>query len=159
MNREAPRYDHHPLMFRAHPIGFIALIVMIVGPVLALMVCHDTLTQEQFGGMPPLILLVLSAMGLLSMMYWLAMARSTRLRITGNELHFEEGLLHKHHVDLHTNQIRAVKVAQGPINRWLQIGRIAVYTTGDRPELVAYGMPYPHFVRDYIRAQQRAAGS
>ncbi|TVP79813.1 PH domain-containing protein [Thioalkalivibrio sp.] len=142
-------YDSHPAMFRNHPLGYLILLLLIILPVVALL-----LFREQIAGMgdfPPALLLAATGLGMLIMLYWYMKTRATRLRITGDEVHLEEGLLSKHHVDLHVGQIRAVRVFQGVLDRVFRVGRIEVFTTGDQPEFVVGGLPNPHRVRDLVR--------
>jgi len=148
-NDTQPHYDSHPAMFRNHPLGYLFVLLLIIAPVVLLL-----MFREQIAGMgdfPPALLLAATGLGILIMLYWFLKTRATRLRITGDEVHLEEGLLSKHHVDLHVNQIRAVRVHQSFLDRVFRVGQIEVYTTGDQPEFVVGGMPGPHRVRDHVR--------
>ncbi|TVP92685.1 MAG: PH domain-containing protein [Thioalkalivibrio sp.] len=148
-NDNQASYDSHPAMFRNHPLGYLIILVLIILPFVLLV-----LFREQIAGMgdfPPALLLGATGLGILILLYWFLKTRATRLRITGDEVHLEEGLLSKHHVDLHVSQIRAVRVSQGFLDRVFRVGRIEVFTTGDQPEFVVAGMPRPHNVRDHVR--------
>jgi uncharacterized membrane protein YdbT with pleckstrin-like domain len=151
-NATQPNYDAHPAMFRNHPLGYIILLLLIILPVVLLL-----MFREQFAGMgdfPPALLLAATGLGILIMLYCFLNTRATRLSITGDEVHLEEGLLSKRHIDLHVNQIRAVRVYQSFLNRVFRVGQIEIYTTGDQPELVVGGMPGPHRVRDHVRSRR-----
>jgi len=148
-NDSQTNYDSHPAMFRNHPLGYLFVLLLIIVPVVLLLLFRDQIAG--MGDFPPALLLAATGLGILIMLYWYLKTRATRLRITGDEVHLEEGLLSKRHVDLHVNQIRAVRVYQSFSDRVFRVGQIEVYTTGDQPELVVGGMPSPHHVRDHVR--------
>ncbi len=155
MTNHSPDYDTHPAMFRNHPLGFVLMLLLILVPVVALVMFRGEIAQ--MGDFPPAMLLGATALGFLIFLYWFVKTRATRLRITGDEVHLEEGLLSKHHVDLHVSQIRAVRVYQGFLDRVFRVGRIEVYTTGDEPEFTANGMPNPHWLREHVRNRRESA--
>jgi uncharacterized membrane protein YdbT with pleckstrin-like domain len=148
-NENRTAYDAHPAMFRNHPLGYLIVLLLIILPVVALVLFREQIAN--MGDFPPALLLAATGFGILIMFYWYLKTRATRLRIIGDEVHLEEGLLSKHHVDLHVGQIRAVRVFQGLLNRAFRVGRIEIFTTGDQPEFVVGGMPNPHRVRDLVR--------
>ena len=150
-NEDLPGYDSHPAMFRNHPIGYLGLWVLIVAPVVVLLMWRNEL--REWGGFPPAMLLAATGLGILMLFYWFLKTRATRLRITGDQVHLEEGLLSKNHVELHISQVRAVRVYQGFLDRVLRVGRIEIFTAGDDPEFIVTGMPSPHLVRDLVRNQ------
>jgi uncharacterized membrane protein YdbT with pleckstrin-like domain len=154
-NHDAAGYDAHPAMFRNHPLGFLLLLALILAPVLALLMFRDEIVA--LGEFPPALLLGATGLGIVIFLYWYLKTRATRLRITGDQVHLEEGLLSKHHIDLQVQQIRAVRVYQGLLDRIFRVGRIEVFTTGDSPEFVVAGMPDPHWVRDHVRNRREAA--
>lgn len=154
-NQNVVHYDGHPAMFRNHPLGFLLLLVLIVAPVVALLLYRDAIVA--LGEFPPALLLGATGLGVVIFLYWYLKTRSTHLRITGDQVHLEEGLLSKHHVDLQVQQIRAVRVYQGLLDRIFRVGRIEVYTTGDSPEFTVGGMPSPHRVRDHVRNRSETA--
>jgi uncharacterized membrane protein YdbT with pleckstrin-like domain len=122
-----PALDVRPAMFRNHPIGFVLSVILI----------------PAFG------------LGIVILMIWFLKTRAVRLRIDGAQVHLEEGLLSKSHIDLDIGQVRAVNVRQSFGNRLFGVGEIAVFTTGDKPEFTVKGIPDPHRVREYL--SQRAA--
>ncbi|MCA1788289.1 MAG: PH domain-containing protein [Thioalkalivibrio sp.] len=142
-------YDSHPAMFRNHPLGYLIVLLLIIVPVVALVLFRERIVA--MGDFPPAMLLAATGLGIVIMLYWYLKTRATRLRVTGEEVHLEEGLLSKHHIDLHVGQIRAVRVFQGLTDRVFRVGRIEVFTTGDQPEFVVRGLPNPHKVRDHVR--------
>ena len=148
-NDHQTAYDSHPAMFRNHPLGYLVVLLLIIVPVVALVLFRERIAG--MGDFPPAMLLAATGLGIVIMLYWYLKTRATRLRVTGEEVHLEEGLLSKHHIDLHVGQIRAVRVFQGLTDRVFRVGRIEVFTTGDQPEFVVKGLPDPHKVRDHVR--------
>ncbi len=149
------RYDRHPVMFRNRPISFLILCLMLVLPVAALIQFRAEIMEH--GPTAAIILLVLTAVSFFILLIWFARTRATRLRVSGDEIHLEEGLLSKRHVDLHVAQIRTVRVMQGFWERILRVGQIEVFTTGDNPEFTVKGMPSPHWIRDFVRKRRATA--
>jgi uncharacterized membrane protein YdbT with pleckstrin-like domain len=93
------------------------------------------------------------------LLYWFVKTRAKRLRITGDQVHLERGLLSKRHVELDVGQIRAVRVYQTFFDRIFRVGRIEIFTTGDDPEFVISGMPDPDRVRDHVRSHLESPSS
>jgi membrane protein YdbS with pleckstrin-like domain len=148
-NEDLPDYDEHPVMFRNQPLGYIGVWVLILAPVLALLVYRKEIAE--MGNFPPAMLLAVTGFGLVILLYWFVKTRAKRLRITGDQVHLERGLLSKSHVELDVGQIRAVRVYQTFFDRIFRVGRIEIFTTGDDPEFVIAGMPDPDRVRDHVR--------
>ena len=148
-NEQLPAYDDHPTMFRNQPLGYIGIWILILAPVLALLMYRAEIAE--MGGFPPAMLLAATGFGFVILLYWFVQTRATRLRITGDKVHLERGLLSKRHVELNVGQIRAVRVYQNFFDRIVRVGRIEIFTTGDDPEFVVAGMPDPSRVRDHVR--------
>jgi uncharacterized membrane protein YdbT with pleckstrin-like domain len=129
MGTPEPQIDAHPAMFRNHPVLFVLSIVLI----------------PAFG------------LGILVLLVWFVRTRAVRLRVDANQVHLEEGLLSKSHVDLDIDQVRAVNVRQSFGNRLFGVGEIAVFTTGDKPEFTVKGIPDPHRVREFLRKPSNEA--
>jgi len=144
-----PEYDEHPVMFRNHPWGFIGVWVLILAPVLALLLYRNQIAE--MGDFPPAMLLAATGFGMAILLYWFVKTRAKRLRINGDQVHLERGLLSKSHIELDVGQIRAVRVYQSFFDRIFRVGRIEIFTTGDDPEFVISGMPGPSRVRDHVR--------
>ncbi len=146
---ELTAYDDHPAMFRNQPLGYVGVWILILAPVVALLMYREEIAE--MGHFPPAMLLAATGFGILILLYWFVTTRATRLRITGDQVHLERGLLSKHHVELNISQVRAVRVYQNVLDRIFRVGRIEIYTTGDDPEFVVAGMPDPNRVRDHVR--------
>lgn len=147
-----PSYDAHPAMFRNHPLGFVGVWLLILAPTPLLLLYREEIAL--YGDFPPLFLLGLTGLGMLILMYWYLQTRVTRLRVEGEEIHLEEGLFSKQHVDLTVAQIRAVRVYQDFLDRIFRVGQIEIFTTGDSPEFTVSGLPDPHRVREIIRQRR-----
>lgn len=121
------KYSEHPSMFRNNPLGFILAILLI--PV---------------------------AIGILILLWWYLQCKSTKLEFNGNDLILEKGLLSKERMELDVRRIRSVNVYQSFFNRIFGVGKIAIFTAGDNPEIEVAGLPRPHDLRELIKAQQGA---
>lgn len=149
-------YDRHPVMFRNRPVSFSLLWLMLLAPLVVLIMYRDEVTGHEYGPVGAIALLATTVVAFLLLLSWFAKTRSTRLRIGGDEIHLEEGLLSKRHVDLHVAQVRTVRVVQGFLERIFRVGQIEVFTTGDLPEFTVKGMPSPNWVREFVRNRRSA---
>lgn len=122
------QYSEHPAMWKNSPLGVIFCVIAI----------------PAFG------------LGLLLLLIWFASTRSMKLVIDGRDIILEQGLLSKSRTELNAATIRTVKVSQSLFNRMFGVGKVEIFTAGDKPEIVAGGMPNPHKVRDLIKALQAA---
>jgi len=120
-------YDANPAMFKSNPLGFILAVLLI----------------PAFG------------LGILILLYWYIQTKSVRLRISGDDIELERGLLSKSRTDLDLRKIRSVHVNQSLLQRMFGVGNMEVYTTGDEPEFTLTGMPDPNDVRNYIKERGR----
>lgn len=147
-------YDRHPVMFRNRPFSFMLLWVFLIVPPIALIVFREALmANDKIGAF---VVLAFIPVALLSLLIWFAKTRATRLRISEDQIHLEEGLLNKRHVDLHVRQIRTVRVQQDLLERVLRVGQVEVFTTGDNPEFLVKGMPNPHWIREFVRKRRES---
>jgi uncharacterized membrane protein YdbT with pleckstrin-like domain len=156
-NPASASYDSRPAMFRNHPVWFLALWVLLIAPVVVLLLFRDEVLAVHSA--LAIALLVLSASCGLALAVWYLSKRATRLRIHDGEIHLEEGLLNKRHIDLRIAQVRAVHVSQSYLDRLMRVGQIDIYTTGDNAEVRVRGMAAPHRVRELIRQHQRENGA
>lgn len=117
------QYSEHPAMFKNHPLGFIIA-----------------------------VLLVPVAVGIIILLWWYLQCKSTKLEFVGNDLVLEEGLLSKSRTELNVERIRTVNVYQSFFNRIFGVGKIAIYTAGDDPEIEVAGLPNPNDLRELIKA-------
>lgn len=119
-------YAEHPVMFKNNPIGFIASILLV--PV--------------FG------------IGLLILLYWHLMNKSSKLTVTENEILYEEGLLSKTRSEINMESVRTIRVSQTFFQRIFGVGSVEIFTAGDNAEILAKGLPDPNKVRELVKMGQ-----
>lgn len=114
-------YEAHPPMFRNNPVGFVLSVVLIA-----------------------------AAVGILILLVWYVKTRAEKLTITREDLRYERGILSKSRSEVRLTGIRSVTVHQSLFQRMFGTGDIEIYTAGDRPEIIAKGIPDPNEVREII---------
>lgn len=97
------------------------------------------------------VILIPIGVGIIILLAWYLSCKATKLEIIGNDVILETGLLSKDRTELQMSAIRTVKVSQSFFNRIFGVGKISIYTAGDRPEIVANGIPDPHEFRRLIK--------
>ena len=107
------KYTANPVMFRNNPLGFILAVILIAA----------------FG------------LGILILLWWYLVCKSTKLSVFENEVLFEKGLLSKERSEVNISSIRTIRVRQSFFN----------------PEFVAAGLPDPNRVRELIKQKQGSA--
>jgi len=117
-------YRAHPPMFRNNPFGFIVS-----------------------------VLLMGAALGALILLVWYVRTRSERLTITPEKLRYERGLLSKTRNEVRLSAIRSIRVTQSLFQKLFGTGDIAVFATGDSPEVTIKGIPDPHEIRELLTAR------
>jgi uncharacterized membrane protein YdbT with pleckstrin-like domain len=120
--------DTRPKMFRSEPITFVIALILIMA----------------YG------------LGLLILFAWWIRTLGERLTVTETEIVMERGILSKSRTEIAIGGVRTVDVHQSLFNRMFDTGKVAVFTAGDKPEIVVSGIESPNAVRDVIRAQQAA---
>lgn len=121
LHEEEPRYEEHPAMFRANPLGFIVLCILI--PV------------------------VIGAIGLFA---WYLGVLSNRMRVDGHTVLMRRGLLSKRIKEIQIRKIRLVEIDQTFFQRITNCGTVRIYGTGDAPEIVMNALPRPYEIKDAI---------
>jgi membrane protein YdbS with pleckstrin-like domain len=117
----AGSYFASPVMFRAHPLAF----------VLAL-------------------LLTPAIIGVVILIVWAIVSRTTSLEIDHDTVRFETGVFSKDRRALSRKAIRTVRVTQTLLNRMLNVGSIEIFTAGDVPEIRAVSMYQPNEIRELL---------
>ena len=79
------------------------------------------------------------------------------MRFTVSPTHLElgTGVLWRQRINIAIGQVRRVSGGAGPIERMLGIGTIAVWTTGDYPEIVVHGVIGAREVEQGVKTMQR----
>ena len=118
--------DTRPKMFRGDPVAFLIALILILA----------------YG------------LGLLILFAWWIRTLGERLTVTETEIIMERGILSKSRTEIAIGGVRSVDVHQSLFNRMFDTGKIAVFTAGDKPEIVVAGIESPNQVRDAIRRRQ-----
>jgi len=144
-------YDAHPSLIRSRPFGTVLALLMVVGGIAVALFGR--------GLMPPLPAEVpagalgigLFGVGFLLLLSWSIAVRMDRLQIKDGEIVWTHGLISKQYTEINMTSVRTVRVSQSILQRLLGAGDLAVYTAGDRPEMVIKGLPEPTRIRDLIK--------
>lgn len=118
-------YSSNPSMFKNNPVGFLLAILLI--PV---------------------------GFGLILLLIWHIQNKSSKLSISHSQILYEKGLLSKERSEISLSRVRATRLKQSFLNRMLGVGTIEIFTSGDKPEITAKGMPEPDLILDLIQAGQ-----
>ena len=113
----------NPAMFRNNPTGFIIAIILV--PVFGL--------------------------GLLILLYWYLLSKTTKLSISETEILLEEGIFSKVRSEVSVKSVRTTKISQTFLQRILGVGKIEIYTAGDKPEITVEGLADPNSIRELIK--------
>lgn len=114
-------FSSSPAMFRANPLGFILTMLLV-----------------PFG------------IGLIILIYWYLVCKTTTLELNQNDLLYSKGILNKDRIEIDIRSIRTVRVYQSLINRMFDVGTVSVFTAGDSPEIEVKGIPQPNDIREMI---------
>ena len=120
---EATRYEAHPAMFRAHPVGFVLSVLLIAA----------------FG------------LGLLILLFWWLDCLGTTLTVTDRRVILKKGLLSKSTNEVWHKDITNVQVNQSFLQRMTNVGSLGVSTSAQEGiEIQVVGIPHPDAVRQII---------
>ena len=97
------------------------------------------------------ILIAAFGLGIIIILVWHLKNKAEKLKITDTKIEFEQGLLNKNRTELNISSVRTVKIKQDFSQRIFGVGDIEIYTAGDNPEFVAYGMPNPNSINEIIQ--------
>ena len=120
-----PRYDASPAVFRDYPLRFLLCLILI--PVFGL--------------------------GLVLLLGWWIVARSTRMTVDEVRATLTSGILSKQVIEVQLSSIRTVKIDKTLVDRIFDVGTVSVFTSGDAPELVVKGMPDPEALAKALRRE------
>ena len=163
------RYDAHPSLLRTRPFAtLLTLALLLLGLALAILgkqALPEGLPLElartlgqiedrwvQIGG------LAIFGLAVLRLSIWWIATRSDRLRITDDELLWTHGLLNKEYTEVSLDSVRTVRVTQSLFQRLVGAGDVAIFTTGDLPELVVQGLPEPDRIRELAKSRSPVEG-
>jgi uncharacterized membrane protein YdbT with pleckstrin-like domain len=141
-------YDAHPSMLRMNPFGTILAVVAVLFGAVGGAALKPPISHALVG---------IAAGALLLLFYWYLATKMDRLVIRRDEIALTHGLLSRQYTEIGMASVRTVKVSQTLLQRIMDAGDIAIYTTGDDPELVVKGLPRPGAIREHIKGQAAAA--
>jgi uncharacterized membrane protein YdbT with pleckstrin-like domain len=148
------RYEAFPRSFRMRPLATLVTgLVMLVGFVfggLGEQLAPRLLAplgNPVSGQTAQYIGVVIFALAVARLYTWYAPTRSNRLQITDDRLLWARGLFDKYVVEVSLDSVRSIEVTQGPLQRWLDVGDIAVFTQGKHPVILVQGLPQPERIR------------
>jgi membrane protein YdbS with pleckstrin-like domain len=118
---QSSSYHRSPVMFRAHPIGFILSVLLV-----------------------PVVL------GAVILLVWRIRSKTTHLEIDQQSVRYETGVFSKDRRALSRRAIRTVRVTQTLLNRMLNVGDIEIFTAGDVPEIRARSIYAPNEIRELL---------
>ncbi|MCI2399855.1 PH domain-containing protein [Aliiroseovarius subalbicans] len=131
------RYNSTPPVLRNNPWIFAGCVAALVGA--------GALSVE----MPEIVLLVV----ILCIPLWLFLfvkSKVHRLMITDEEVIYEKGLLSKSRTEIGLKSVRAMRLNQSFLQRMLGIASVEFFSAGDVAEIVVWGMPNPHRIRELV---------
>lgn len=97
-----------------------------------------------------ILLITAYGIGLIFIIIWKIYNINTTLTLSDDILSYTEGILSKDRQELKLEKVSTISVHQSLFDRILNIGDIAVYTTGDKPEILAVGFANPTDIKDAI---------
>ena len=143
-------YAENPAMFRNHPFWFLFLVLLIPAMFFAVVPMAGAID----GRATALVIFCGIVLDLLALLVWYIRCKASRLSVTEENVLYEVGILSKTRYEMDIDQIRTVVVSQSFVNRIFGVGQIAVFTTGDNPEVVVPGLPNPNRVRELIKTNR-----
>lgn len=144
-------YDAHPSLIRSRPFGTFLAFLMVIGGVAIALSGRGSLALVP-GELPlGVVGIGLFGLGCLLLLSWFISVRMDRLQIKPDEIVWTHGLISKQYTEINMTSVRTVRVSQSILQRLLGAGDLAVYTAGDRPEMVIKGLPEPTRIRDLIK--------
>ncbi len=129
---ETTIYEHHPVMFRNNPVGFILAVLLIAA----------------FG------------LGLLILLCWKLKCKGTKLTVTTERTILRKGILSKFINEVYHSDVRNVQLRQTLGQRIFNVGYIGIASAGHSGmEIEVNGIPDPEQVKDTIDKHRRVQKS
>ena len=160
------RYEAHPKIFRMRPIAaLIVFLIMLAGFLLVGLGERFAAAVLAPRGFPlsgqdlQYLGVILFALGCLRLYAWYAPTRFERLTITDETLVWVRGFMSKQRIEVSRDAVRTLQVTQGLLQRGFDVGDVAVFTTGDRPEFVVRGLPDPARIRALVQGPTTATAA
>ena len=90
---------------------------------------------------------------------WYAPTRFDKLKITDESLFWSRGAFSKYVIEVSIDSVRRLHITQGPLQRWLGVGDVTVFTEGERPVILVRGLPEPERIRALVTGRMTAAAA
>ncbi len=160
------RYSAHPSPLRIRPFAASSMVaILLLGFLLVLIGRY--LWPSILGGAAPgleqvdgqivqYIGVALFGLAMATLYLWYVPTRFERVGITDDALIYHKGSLTKSTLEIDLNSVRDLKIDQTPLQRLVNGGDIAVFTAGDKPELVVRGLPHPERIRALAKGRETA---
>lgn len=100
--------------------------------------------------------LVPFGIGILVLVIWYIRCHMDRFTVANGRVVHSHGILSKSDTEISISSIRSVKVHQRLLQRIFRTGSISIYTAGDKPEIVVYGLPDPHVIKQLLDQRRYA---
>lgn len=102
------------------------------------------------------IVCIVTVIGLVPLLFWWLRVVGTTLTVTEDKVVLRRGLISKATSELWHIDVRNIQVAQGPLQRLLGVGAIAISSAGQSGvEIAVAGIPHPGRVKDLVDQQRR----
>lgn len=161
------RYDAHPSLMRMRPFATVLTLAALLFGVAVAILGKGILP----GGLPlelaravaqidhrwvQIAGLAIIVLAFVQLLIWWLTTRSDRLTLTDAELVWTHGLLNKAYTEIDLSSVRTVRVNQSLFQRLVGAGDVAVFTSGDLPELSIRGLPQPERIRELVKGRPAA---
>jgi len=98
-----------------------------------------------------IFLISVYGIGLVLILIWKIYNSNTTLSLKSNIVSYGEGIFTKNMQELKLGKISKITIYQKLTDRIFNIGDIEIYTSGDKPEIIALGFSNPKEIKDAIQ--------
>ncbi len=149
----------HPAMFRRNPFWFLLELTMLVGGIIvagfAIFWSTDKTNDAYLSGAVNIIALGVALVGGVLLLSWYIRTRMVTLTISTKRTSLREGIFSKQTTEVQHDDIRNLQIDQSFLQRILNVGDIAISSSGqDGLEVVAVGIPDPNGLAEIVRQRQ-----
>lgn len=144
----------HPAVFRRHLFGFLLCLLLVAGGTVGIWFGLPLIASPEGLGIlagSGLAILV----GLIFIVKWIIVSRSTKLTLTTERLLYRHGILHHQTSEVRYTDVRNITLDLSLRERLLGYGDLSVSSAGqDDMEIVIHDIPNPERVVEKIRRAQ-----
>jgi hypothetical protein len=154
----------HPVVFRSHPLGAIAVFLLVASAGYGLWLSFADRPAgeggEQQATTPSMDWLLWgSTAGLIVVLlmfgYWIISSFATTLTVTDSRTLLQQGIIRRNTSEVQHDDVRNIKLDQSIWQRLLGVGKISISSSGqDAMEIVADNLPRPAGIVAMIRDHQ-----